>query len=87
MPDFHPKHDHLIVKPIRVSTPQDPETWTGEVVAVGPGRQLGSGKPHPVDVKVGEKILFNRLSGSEIRVEGEEYVELPEDEILALSAE
>ncbi|MFD0403034.1 hypothetical protein ACFV84_18865 [Kitasatospora sp. NPDC059811] len=87
MPDFHPKHDHLIVKPIGVSAPQDPETWTGEVVAVGPGRQLGSGKPHPVDVKVGEKILFNRLSGSEIRVEGEEYVELPEDEILALSAE
>ncbi|MBV6701686.1 co-chaperone GroES [Kitasatospora aureofaciens] len=87
MPEFHPKHDHLIVKPIGGSTPQDPERWKGEVVAVGPGRQLESGKPHPVDVKVGEKILFNRLSGSEIEVEGQEYVELPEDEVLALSAE
>lgn len=48
---------------------------------------LESGKPHPVDVKVGEKILFNRRSGSEIEVEGESYVELPEDEVLALSAE
>ncbi|MFH8387853.1 co-chaperone GroES [Kitasatospora sp. NPDC018058] len=87
MPDFHPKHDHLIVKPIGGSTPQDPARWKGEVVAVGPGRQLESGKPHPVDVKVGEKILFNRLAGSEIEVEGQEYVDLPEDEVLALSAE
>jgi chaperonin GroES len=87
MPDFHPKHDHLIVKPIGGSTPQDPARWKGEVVAVGPGRQLESGKPHPVDVKVGERILFNRLAGSEIEVEGQEYVELPEDEVLALSAE
>ncbi|MGW2256002.1 co-chaperone GroES [Kitasatospora sp. NPDC001660] len=87
MPDFRPKHDHLIVKPLGGPTPQDPERWKGEVVAVGPGRQLASGKPHPVDVKVGEKILFNRLSGSEIEVEGQEYVELPEDEVLALFAE
>ncbi|MDH6707271.1 MULTISPECIES: co-chaperone GroES [unclassified Kitasatospora] len=87
MPDFHPKHDRLIVKPIGAPTAQDPETWKGEVVAVGPGRPLESGKPHPVDVKVGEKILFNRRSGSEIEVEGESYVELPEDEVLALSAE
>ncbi|MFI9161030.1 co-chaperone GroES [Kitasatospora aureofaciens] len=87
MPDFHPKHDHLIVKPIGGSTPQDPARRTGEVVAVGPGRQLESGKPHPVDVKVGEKILFNSFAGSEIEVEGQAYVELPEDEVLALSAE
>ncbi|MEU6966977.1 co-chaperone GroES [Kitasatospora aureofaciens] len=87
MPDFHPKHDHLIVKPIGGSTPQDPARRKGEVVAVGPGRQLESGKPHPVDVKVGEKILFNSFAGSEIEVEGQAYVELPEDEVLALSAE
>ncbi|MGK4585895.1 co-chaperone GroES [Kitasatospora sp. HPMI-4] len=87
MPDFHPQDDHLIVKPIGEPTQQDPETWKGEVVAVGPGRSLESGKLHPLDVKVGERILFNRFSGSEIEVEGEAYVELPEEEILALSAE
>ncbi|MER7581900.1 co-chaperone GroES [Kitasatospora sp. NPDC097691] len=87
MPDFHPKHDHLIVKPIGGAAPQDPDRWKGEVVAVGPGRTLGSGKPHPVDVKVGERILFSLSAGSQFEADGEQYVELPEDDVLALSAE
>ncbi len=87
MPDFHPKHDRLIVKPLDEPVPQDEQTRRGEVMAVGPGRTLESGKPHPVDVKVGERIVFSRYSGAPVEVDGEEYVELPEDEILSVSAE
>ncbi|MFB7663578.1 hypothetical protein ACFC1R_06445 [Kitasatospora sp. NPDC056138] len=87
MPEFHPERDHLIVKPIGEPTDQDAETRRGEVMAVGPGRSLESGKPHPVDVKVGEKVLFTGFSGAEIEVDGETYIEIPEHEILAVSAE
>lgn len=87
MPVFHPEADRLIVKPIGAAAPQAAETRRGEVVAVGPGRPLESGKLHPLDVKVGDRILFASFSGSEIEVEGEVYVEVPEDEILSVSAE
>ncbi|MDH6108702.1 chaperonin GroES [Kitasatospora sp. MAP12-15] len=88
MPEFHPKHDHLIVKPIENGSGQgDAETRTGEVMAVGPGRLLGGGKPHPVDVKVGEKVLYNTFSGVDLDVDGVAYAEIPEDEILAVTAE
>ncbi|WP_331741717.1 co-chaperone GroES [Kitasatospora sp. NBC_00039] len=86
MPDFHPEHDRLVVRPIGEPA-ADADTRKGEVVAVGPGRPLESGKPHPVDVKVGDRIVFATFSGSEIEVEGETYLEVPEDEVLSLSAE
>ncbi|WP_371477624.1 hypothetical protein [Kitasatospora sp. NBC_00315] len=87
MPDFQPKHDRLIVKPLDEPAPGDAQTRRGEVMAVGPGRPLESGKPHPVDVKVGERIVYSRYSGSPVEVDGDTYVELPEDEILSVSAE
>ncbi|MEV7781222.1 co-chaperone GroES [Kitasatospora sp. NPDC088351] len=87
MPDFRPKDDHLIVKPISAPALPDADTRKGEVVAVGPGRTLAGGRPHPVDVKTGEKIIFSRFSGSEVEVDGVVYVELPEDEILSVAAE
>ncbi|MEV4611987.1 co-chaperone GroES [Kitasatospora sp. NPDC049258] len=87
MPDFQPKQDRLIVKPIGGAGQGDADTRRGEVMAVGPGRVLESGKLHPLDVKVGQVILFTAFAGSEVEVGGETYVEIPEDEILALSAE
>ncbi|WP_371499811.1 co-chaperone GroES [Kitasatospora sp. NBC_00374] len=87
MPDFQPKHDRLIVKPIEGAGPGGADTRRGQVVAVGPGRPLEGGKPHPLDVKVGQVVVFPGFAGSEVEVEGQTYVELPEDEILALSAE
>ncbi|MEV8093265.1 co-chaperone GroES [Kitasatospora sp. NPDC085879] len=86
MPDFHPEHDRLVVRPIGEPA-AGADTRRGEVVAVGPGRPLESGKPHPVDVKVGDRIVFATFSGSAIEVEGETYLEVPEDEVLSLSAE
>ena len=56
----------------------------GEVVAVGSGRRLKDGSVRPVDVKAGQKILFEKWSGSEIKVEGVDHLILKEDEILGI---
>jgi chaperonin GroES len=55
-----------------------------EVIAVGPGKLDDDGKRLPVDVKVGDKVLVGKYSGSDIKVDGEDYVILREDEILAV---
>ena len=57
-----------------------------EVIAVGPGKFNDEGKRSPVDVKQGDKILIGKYSGSEIRIDDEDYVILREDEILAVVA-
>ena len=57
-----------------------------EVIAVGPGKVNDEGKRSPVDVKQGDKILIGKYSGSEIRIDDEDYVILREDEILAVVA-
>ena len=56
----------------------------GEVVAVGSGKVLENGKVRPLDVKVGDRILFGKYAGSEIKVGGEEQLILREDEILGV---
>ena len=55
-----------------------------EVVAVGPGRHTEEGKRIAMDVKKGDKILIGKYSGTEIKLEGEEYVILREDDVLAI---
>ena len=55
-----------------------------EVIAVGPGKRLEDGKVVPVDVRVGDRILFGRYSSSDIQVDGEEYLIMREDEILGV---
>ncbi len=54
-----------------------------KVIAVGPGRTLDSGERAPVEVKVGDTILVGKYSGTEVKVEGEEYVIMRESDILA----
>lgn len=56
----------------------------GEVIAIGTGKLLETGKVQPVDVKVGDKILFSKYSGNEVKVEGEELVIMREDDILGV---
>ena len=56
----------------------------GEVVAVGKGKRLDDGKLVPLDVKVGDRILFGKYSGSEIKLDGEEYMIMREDEVLGI---
>ena len=59
----------------------------GKVIAVGAGKALKDGKVRPVDVKVGDTVLFGKYSGTEIKVDGEEVVILREDDVLAVTAE
>ena len=56
----------------------------GEVVAVGSGKVLDDGKVVPLEVKKGDKILFGKYSGTEVKVDGDEYLMMREDEILGI---
>ncbi len=56
----------------------------GEVVAVGKGKRLEDGKLVALDVQVGDRILFGKYSGSEIKLDGEEYIIMREDEVLGV---
>jgi chaperonin GroES len=56
----------------------------GTVVAVGNGKALKDGKVRPVDVTEGQKVLFGKYSGTEVKLDGEEHIILREDDILAV---
>jgi chaperonin GroES len=56
----------------------------GEVIAVGNGKVLEDGKQRPLDVKKGDRILFGKYSGTEIKVDGVEHLILREDEVLGI---
>tara|TARA_B100000131_G_C17755836_1_gene467083 strand:- start:302 stop:550 length:249 start_codon:yes stop_codon:yes gene_type:complete len=59
----------------------------GEVVAVGKGKILENGEIRPLDVKAGDKILFGKYSGTEVKVDGEELLVMREDDITAIVEE
>ena len=89
-----PLHDRLLVRRIEekeaarggiiIPDTAKEKPMEGKVLAVGNGRVLDNGKPLPIDVKVGDRILFGKYSGTEIEVEGEEVVVVREDEVLAI---
>jgi chaperonin GroES len=56
----------------------------GEVVAVGPGKLMDNGQVHAVSLKVGEKILFGKYAGTEVKVDGAEYVVMREDDVMGV---
>jgi chaperonin GroES len=56
----------------------------GEVLAVGSGRTLDNGEKAPLEVKAGDKILFAKYAGTEVKLDGEEYMVLKESDILAI---
>ena len=56
----------------------------GEVIAVGNGRLLDNGETRGLDVKEGDKVLFGKYSGTEVKVEGEELLVMKEDDIMAV---
>jgi chaperonin GroES len=57
---------------------------TAEVIAVGSGRVLKDGKKLPLEVKVGDKVLIGKYSGSEVKLDDDEYLILKEDEVLGI---
>jgi chaperonin GroES len=92
--NIRPLYDRIVVKRIEEQeTVQGgiiiPDTakekpQEGEVVAVGQGKRLEDGKLVPLDVKVGDRILFGKYSGSDIKLDGEEYLIMREDEVLGV---
>ena len=59
----------------------------GEVIAAGPGSRDDDGKLHPLDVKVGDRVLFGKWSGTEIKIDGEDYVVAKESDIMGVVEE
>ena len=72
-------HGGLFIPDSAKEKPQE-----GEVVAVGKGKRLEDGKVVPLDVQPGDRILFGKYSGSEIKIDGEEYLIMREDEVLGI---
>ena len=56
----------------------------GEVIAVGPGKVQDNGKQQPVDLKVGDTVLFGKYSGTEVKIDDEDYLVMREDDILGV---
>src|SRR5437667_5761166 len=91
---IRPLYDRIVVKRIEEqetvrggiiipdSAKEKPQE--GEVVAVGQGKRLENGKLAPLDVKAGDRILFGKYSGSEIKLDGNDYLILREDEVLGI---
>jgi chaperonin GroES len=91
---FRPLHDRILVRRIEEQQKSKggiiiPDTakekpQEARVVAVGSGKILDDGSTRPVDVKKGDRVLFGKYSGSEIKIEGEEHIILREEDILAV---
>ncbi|MGE0386484.1 MAG: co-chaperone GroES [Gammaproteobacteria bacterium] len=91
---IRPLHDRVLVKRVEEEKTSPggiviPDTAAekpirGEVVAVGNGKILDSGEVRKLDVKVGDKILFGKYSGTEVKVDGTEYVVMREDDVMAV---
>jgi len=56
----------------------------GKVIAVGKGKVLEDGKIHPLDVKAGDRVLFGKYAGTEVKIDGEEHLIMREDDILGV---
>ncbi len=91
---IRPLYDRIVVRRIEQSEERQgglfiPDSakekpQEGEVVAAGKGKRLEDGKVVPLDVKVGDRVLFGKYSGSEIEVDGEEFLIMREDDVLGV---
>jgi chaperonin GroES len=94
MSKLKPLGDHIIVKPSKPeevtksgiilpgSSSEKPEQ--GEVIAVGPGKLNEKGERAPMDVKVGDKVVFKKYSPDEIKIDGEEIYVLSQEDVIAV---
>jgi len=91
---FRPLHDRVVIRRLNAeektsggiiipdSAKEKPQQ--GKVIAAGNGKSKDDGKRIPLDVKAGDLILFGKYSGQEIKLDGEEYLIMREDEVLAV---
>jgi chaperonin GroES len=91
---FRPLHDRVVVRRIEAEEKSAggiiiPDTAKekpsqGEVVAVGPGGRDDSGKLVPVDLRVGDRVLFGKWSGTEVKIDGEELLIMKESDVMGI---
>jgi len=91
---IRPLHDRVIVKRLEEERTSPggiviPDTAAekpvqGKIIAVGKGKILENGEVRPLDVKVGDKILFGKYSGTEVKVDGEELLVMREEDVVAV---
>jgi len=94
--NIRPLHDRVIIKRMEEERTSPggiviPDSATekpsmGEVMAVGNGKVLENGDVRPMDVKVGDKVLFGQYAGSTVKHEGEEYLVMREEDVIAVIA-
>jgi len=94
---FRPLHDRIVIKRIEAEAKSAggiliPDTakekpQQGEVVAVGPGGRDESGKLIPVDVKAGDRVLFGKWSGTEAKIDDEDYLIMKESDVMGVLVE
>jgi chaperonin GroES len=94
---FRPLHDRVVIKRIEAEEKTSggiiiPDTakekpQEGEVIAVGPGGRDESGKLIPIDVKVGDRVLFGKWSGTEVKLDGVEYMIMKESDLMGVLVE
>jgi chaperonin GroES len=93
---LRPLHDRVIVERLEeekksaggiiIPDAAKEKPMKGKVVAVGPGKRTDDGKLQPMDVKSGDTILFGKYSGTEVKIDGTEYVVMREDDIMGVFA-
>jgi len=91
---IRPLHDRVLIKRVEeeqktkggiiIPDSAKEKPAEGKVIAVGNGRVLEDGKVRPLDVKAGDRVLFGKYSGTEVKVDGEEHLILREDDILVV---
>ena len=91
---FRPLHDRIVIKRIEAeaktasgiiipdNAKEKPQE--GEVISVGPGGRDESGKLIPIDVKAGDHVLFGKWSGTEVKIEGDEYLIMKESDVMGV---
>lgn len=92
--NFRPLHDRVVVKRLEgeektkggiiIPDTAKEKPQEGEIVAVGPGARDETGKLNPLDVKAGDKVLFGKWSGTEVKVDGEDLIIMKESDILGI---
>lgn len=93
---FRPLHDRVLIKRIEkdektingiiIPDTAKEKPIEGEVVAVGTGTRTEEGKILPLDVKVGDVVVFGKWSGTEVKVDGQEYLVMKESDIMGIKA-
>ena len=91
---FRPLHDRIVVRRVEEETKSPggiiiPETakekpMQGEVIAAGPGARDDSGKLIPLDLKVGDRVLFGKCSGTEVKIDGKDVLIMKESDVLGV---